>query len=247
MKSLLIAISLCVVFIGCVTELTPPSVDTEFVVLKDVPDNPVFVVSPVSIKHTDELAFASAVEGAILSFGIRVIQNPSRRVISEAALIETTKFVEDDKDFDIGGETRALIVRDETDVESQTEVRAVKKQATVQSEIWENPSIDYVVETLVDYRQVKIIERKSGQILYALDALPEMVPMYVPRFKTGSPEDVEEIPKVLVRVKPWREKLKEGLIKIGVPIKELPVQNTDNTISNTDNDEYPDTESDDED
>jgi nucleotide-binding universal stress UspA family protein len=139
------------VIIGCT--------QTQFVVLREVPESPSFVVIPAN-NYLNQVAFANEVEAAIISAGIKVVMfsQATKGVTKEVAVEEGILAVEGTQAAHKSGEGKLI----ERYVEFFEEIKA-----------------DYIVLTYAGSRQIRIIKRQTSEILAVLE---------VPRFLIRDPE-----------------------------------------------------------
>lgn len=128
-------IIICSVFLflfGCSTK-------TVFVVLRDVPENPSFVVIPAS-DYLYQIELANMIEAFLISSGVKVVTRPAIK------------------------EVQATKQASQVDAQSSQPVGA---QATLTERYvaFEDTNADFIVETYADNRQVKIIRKATKEIL----------------------------------------------------------------------------------
>ena len=131
--------------IGFITGCVPPV--HQFVVYRDVPDSPSFVVIPAN-DYMHEVLFANEIEEAIIACGVKVVQRPG------AKRIRTEK--------SIGGLEGNQMRDPDASVTSVREADAKRVES-----YWEYESIDadYLVETYVNNRNVKILKKDTREVL----------------------------------------------------------------------------------
>ena len=159
-----------VVLAGCAT---PTS---QFVVLRDVPESPSFVVIPAN-DYLHEVVFANEVENAIISAGIKVVMRP---VTKDVTMEKTVQGAEGKRTDD-----RALI--------QSADAKLIERYSA-----FDDIDADYIVQTYVTSRQVKISKRETEEILAVLVAKQYMNaagPVYI-----------------------WLLELKKALAKMGIPV-----------------------------
>ena len=133
--------------VGLVTLFGCSNTKYEYVVLRDVPQSPTFVVIPPN-RYMYEIEFANTVEEIIMSLGVRVVDRPATKEITET----TEKGVAGAKTEDsklMTGE------RSHQRVESYFE--------------YEDLKADYVVHSYSNSKQVRIIKRQSEEILASIN------------------------------------------------------------------------------
>ena len=108
---------------------------TDFVVLRDVPHAPSFVVIPAN-GYLHEVEFANKIEQAIIGSGVKVVMRPSTKEVT------TEETVESAKDSQASG------------------VRLTERYFA-----FEEFSADYIVQTYVSSQQVKITKRETQEVL----------------------------------------------------------------------------------
>ena len=142
-RSLLMIFSfmLFLVTIGCA--------NTQFVVLRDVPESPSFVVIPAN-NYLNQVAFANEVEAAIISAGIKVVMFSQARkeVTKEVAVEGEIQAIEGNQAARKSGEGKLT----ERYVEFFEEIKA-----------------DYIVQTYAGSKQIRIIKRQPREILAILN------------------------------------------------------------------------------
>ena len=152
----------------------------QFIVYRDVPESPSFVVVPAN-NRMYEVYFANEIEEAIISCGVKVVKRPS------------TKRIRTEKSFGglDGNQTR------DPDASVTTVREADAKRV---ESYWEYESIeaDYLVETYVGKRNVKILKADTREVLAVF---------YAKRYKKGT-----------VRFT-WRHKVHETLKSVGIPVR----------------------------
>ena len=139
----LFLLALCL--IGLLTGCVPPV--HQFVVYRDVPDSPSFVVIPAN-NYMHEVLFANEIEEAIIACGVRVVQRPSTKQITT--------------ENSVGGLQGNQVHDPGTAVTSVREADAKRVES-----YWEYESIDadYFVETYVNNRNVKILKKDTREVL----------------------------------------------------------------------------------
>jgi hypothetical protein len=108
---------------------------THFVVLRNVPHSPSFIVIPANA-YLNEVEFANKIEQAIIGSGVKVVMRPSTREVT------TEKTMEEAKDSQASG-----------------------MRLTERYFAFEEFSADYIVQTYVSSQQVKITKRETKEVL----------------------------------------------------------------------------------
>jgi hypothetical protein len=131
MKTLL-ASSVLVILFGCAPK-------TVYVVLRDVPTKPSFVILPAN-DYIREVEFANVIETYFLSSGVKVVEHPGRKEV------QATKQA--------------------AQMEAQSG-QAAAAQGTITEKFWalENTDADYLVRTYADTKQIKIVRRTTNELL----------------------------------------------------------------------------------
>lgn len=131
---------LLVALLGCSTKY-------EYVVLREVPQSPSFVVLAPN-NYLFEIEFANMIEEIIISLGVKVVARPSTKAITET----TEKGIAGAK-----AEDNKLMTgeRGHQRVESYVEYTDLKA--------------DYIVRTYRNSKQVRIIKRQSEEILASIN------------------------------------------------------------------------------
>jgi hypothetical protein len=138
---------------------------TQFVVLRNVPESPSVTVIPAN-DYLREVEFANNVEEAIIGAGVKVVMRPSTKEVTT-----------------------------EKEVQETEGNRAAEAKLTERYFAWEDVQADYIVQTYVTSRQMKITKKQTREVLAVL-----VVPTY-----HASQE--------------WREKvLYDALAKMGFPV-----------------------------
>ena len=128
------------VFLGCSTKY-------EFVVLRDVPKTPSFVVIPPN-RYMYETVFANQVEEIIMGLGVKVVRRPATRAVTETVEKGITGLQAEDGKLMQGSGSHQL-------VESYF--------------AYADLNADYIVHTYSSSEQVRIIKRETGEILVSLN------------------------------------------------------------------------------
>ena len=108
---------------------------TEFVVLRNVPDNPSFVVIPAN-SYMNEVTYANNIERAFIGSGAKVVLRPSTRDV-------TTESIIPNKDGESNYSTRVI----------EDYVR------------FDEIDADYLVQTYYTTRQVKVSKMDTREVL----------------------------------------------------------------------------------
>lgn len=121
---------------------------TQFVVLRDVPESPSFVVIPAN-NYLNQVAFANNVEAAIISAGIKVVMSSqaTKEVTKEVAVEGEIQAIEGNQAARKSGEGKVI----ERYVEFLEEIKA-----------------DYIVFTYEGSKQIRIIKKQTREILAVL-------------------------------------------------------------------------------
>ena len=116
----------------------------QFVVLRNVPKSPSFVVIPGSM-YSNQVSFANEIERAIISAGVKVVARPAtKEVITEKALSGAEGIQ------DSGAQA----------------IRAADAKITERYFAFDAVTADYIVESFANPKQqVKITKRNSNEIL----------------------------------------------------------------------------------
>jgi hypothetical protein len=133
MKLFTLAIPLSLVFIGCVA---PQAV---FVVQRDVPENPSFVVIPANY-YLSQVAFANKIVSYLIQCRVKVIEPP------------TLKEVQATKEL---GQIEG----------APSQATGAQLAVTETYAAYDSTVADYIVWTDVDYNQIKILRKTTKEIL----------------------------------------------------------------------------------
>ena len=158
-----------VVLAGCAPQ-------TQFVVLRDVPESPSFVVIPAN-DYLHEVVFANEVENAIISAGVKVVMRPATKEITTEKTVQRAKGKQ----------------ADDVKLIQSADAKLIERYAA-----FEEIDADYIVQTYVTSRQVKISKRETEEILAVLVAKQYM----------------DAAGQVYI----WQLKLKKALAKMGIPV-----------------------------
>jgi hypothetical protein len=129
---IILSFSLFVFLAGCSTQ-------TVFIVLRDIPTSPTFVVLPAN-NYLYQVEFANTVQSYLLSSGVKVVTRPATKEI------EATKQA---------GQVDA----------QQSQVSGGALTLTERYWALEDTEADYIVYTYADTRQVTIARKHSKEIL----------------------------------------------------------------------------------
>ena len=124
------------VLIGCAPTI-------QFVVLRDVPENPSFVVLPAN-DRLSEAGYANRIERALIASGVKVVRRPALKEIKTVQ--------------PVGQARNARLPKTTVTSESSYELADIH--------------VDYIVQTYRTSRQVKISKKETGEILTVL-VVPE--------------------------------------------------------------------------
>ena len=127
-------------FLGCSTKY-------EFVVLRDVPKAPSFVVIPPN-RYMYETVFANKVEEIIMGLGVKVVRRPATKAVTETVEKGVAGLKAEDGKLMQGAGSHQL-------VESYF--------------AYADLNADYIVHTYSSSEQVRIIKRETGEILVSLN------------------------------------------------------------------------------
>ena len=131
-----------VVLAGCAPQ-TP-----QFVVLRDVPESPSFVVIPAN-DYLHEVEFANKVENAIISAGIKVVMRPATKDVTMERTVQ-------------GAEGKRT--------DDRTLIQSADAKLIERYSAFDDIDADYIVRTYVTSKQVKISKRETEEILAVLVA-----------------------------------------------------------------------------
>ncbi len=128
--------------IGCSTQT-----QIQFVVLRDVPEFPSFVVIPAN-NYLNQVAFANAVEAAIISAGVKVVSRPATKEITKEVAVEgKIQTIEGNQAAHKSGEGKLI--------ERYAEFADIEA--------------DYIVLTYANFRQIRIIKKQTAEILASIE------------------------------------------------------------------------------
>ena len=164
-------------FAVCLAGCTPQT--PQFVVFRDVPESPSFVVIPAN-NYLHEVEFANEVENAIIGAGLKVVMRPATKDVT------TEKTVQ-------GAEGKQT---DDSALIQSADAKLIERYFGISS--FEDIDADYIVQTYVNSRQIKISKRETKEILAIVVAQ-----MYADA--TG-------------KIQTWQLKLKGALSGMGIPV-----------------------------
>ena len=119
---------------------------TQYVVLRNVPTSPTFVVIPAN-SYLNQVTFANEIESAIISAGVRVVARPATKEVMTEKEIHGAEGIQ-------GAGTQAI--------------RAADAKVTERYFAFDDFNADYIVHTYVNPEQVKFTKRESKEILAVL-------------------------------------------------------------------------------
>ena len=126
-----------VCLVGCaITQL-------QFVVLRDVPESPSFVVIPVN-DYLNEVIFANTVESALISSGVRVVKRPSTKEVTTERTISGAH----------GNQAAGEVLAQSGDAKLREKYLA-----------YDQIRADYIVQTYSDSAQCKFVKRETEEVL----------------------------------------------------------------------------------
>ena len=111
---------------------------TKFVVLRDVPQSPSFVVIPANT-YLLEVEFGNKIEQAIISSGVKVVIRPSTKEVTTEKVLEKAR-----------------------------DNQAAGMKLTERYFEFEKINADYIVQTYATSQQVKITKRETQEVLAVL-------------------------------------------------------------------------------
>lgn len=123
--------------LGLVLSLTGCA-QTRFVVLRDVPPSPSFVVIPAN-DYLSEVTFANEIERAILGAGVKVVMRPSTKEVTTEKVTEETE----------GNQASGM-------------------KLTERYFAFDEIDADYIVQTYATSNPVKITKRETQEVLTVL-------------------------------------------------------------------------------
>ena len=152
MRRLLLVTCLIGLLTGCASQAP------QFIVYRDVPESPSFVVVPAN-NYMHQILFANEIEEAIISCGVKVVKRPStKRITTEKS---------------IGGLEGNRVRDPNASVSSVREADAKRVESYLE---YQPTGADYMVETYSAERQVKISRRDTREVLAIF---------YAKRYKKG--------------------------------------------------------------
>ena len=119
---------------------------TQFVVLRDVPKSPSFVVIPAN-NYLHEVEFALLIEDAIISAGVKVVMRPATKKVTTEKTIQGAEAKQ--------GTSEKLILA--------ADAKLIERYSA-----YADFDADYIVHTYVTSQQVKIAKRETREILAVL-------------------------------------------------------------------------------
>ena len=126
---------------------------TQFVVLRDVPESPSFVVIPAN-DYLHEVEFANEIEDAIISAGVKVVMRPATKDVTMEKIVQGAEGKQTD-------DVKSILAADAKLIE--------RYSASADFDA------DYMVHTYETSQQVKIAKRETREILAVLEAPPVSV------------------------------------------------------------------------
>lgn len=111
---------------------------TKFVVLRDVPHSPSFVIIPAN-NYLHEVEFANKIEQAIIGSGVKIVMRPSTKEVTTEKVLEKAE----------GSQAAGM-------------------RLTERYFEFEKINADYIVQTYVTSQQVKITKRETQEVLAVL-------------------------------------------------------------------------------
>ena len=131
----MIILFLSVSLVGCGT--------TQYVVLRNVPPSPTFVVIPAN-SYLNQVSFANEIESAIISAGVSVVARPATKEVMTEKEIHGAEGIQ-------SASTQAI--------------RTADAKVTERYFAFDDFNADYIVHTYVNPEQVKFTKRNSNEIL----------------------------------------------------------------------------------
>ena len=119
---------------------------TQYVVLRNVPKSPSFVVIPAN-NYSYEVRFANEIESAIISAGVKVVTRPAIKEVMTEKAVHGAEGIQ-------GSGAQAI--------------RAADAKVTERYFAFDDISADYIVQTFANPEQVKFTKRESMEILAVL-------------------------------------------------------------------------------
>jgi hypothetical protein len=136
MKDILVSSIMVFLLSGCTTQLV-------FVVSRDVPQSPSFVVIPAN-DYLSEVEFANQIESYLLSCAVKVVTRPAIK--------------------DVQATKQAAQIEAKSSQAEGTQATLVERYAA-----FEDTDADYVVRTYADMKQFKIVRKVSKEILLSFE------------------------------------------------------------------------------
>ena len=124
---------------------------TQYVVLRNVPKSPSFVVIPAN-NYLNQVRYANEIERALISAGVKVVARPAtKEVMTEKEVMER----------------RASISHGAEGIQESgaQAIRAADAKVTERYFAFDDITADYIVQTFASPEQVKITKRESMEIL----------------------------------------------------------------------------------
>ena len=128
---------LCIVLVVFIPTMVGCA-QTKFVVLRDVPQSPSFVVIPANT-YLSEVKFGNKIEQAIISSGVKVVMRPSTKEVTTEEVLEMAE----------GNQAAGM-------------------KLTERYFEFEKINADYIVQTYATSQQVKITKRETQEVLVVL-------------------------------------------------------------------------------
>ena len=127
--------------------------DPTFVVYRDVPENPTFVVLPAT-NYLYQVEFANTVEAVIIRAGAKVVDRPgTKEIVSESKLGQA--------------QVQGGVTPSGTDAAGAKEAEAKRTERYFE---YGEINADYIVQTYADAKQVRIIKKDTGEILAVIES-----------------------------------------------------------------------------
>ena len=119
---------------------------TQFIVLRDVPEFPSFVVIPAN-SYLNQVEFANEIEDAIISAGVKVVMRPATKDVTKEVAIEK----------------EIAAVEGNQAARKSGEGKLIEKYVA-----FENIDADYIVKTYAGSKQIRIMKKQTREILAVL-------------------------------------------------------------------------------
>lgn len=161
-SALFLVLGFTILASGCATPVGP----TAFVILRDVPQRPSFVVIPASYSQ-EETKFSSAVESVLLRAGVSVIEAPTIKSVTTERGVGTS-----------AAEDQAMGARGGAAAAKVTESYLSYDELTA----------DYVLRSNKRLGEIKIIKRDTAEVLVIFKP-----PQYDPLFGRRIAEALENL------------------------------------------------------